>query len=551
MSDSAQPLIAPPPIAASSWKTASGFLAFCRPSFQDCFFFSLFVWLFAGGPSGWMGLLVDGDTGWHTRTGDYILRTHQVPVKDLFSFSKPDDLWYAWEWLADVLFSALHQALGLKGIVLFAGVVISLAMTLLLFHMMRRGANIFVGLVIVMLAVGGSSVHFLARPHVLTLLFLTVSMLILDRDRLKHSNLVWWLIPLTMLWTNLHGGFVAIIACTGLVTLGSALSSRWTHVFRYGLLTAGVTLASLVNPYGIQLHLHVFEYLRADWIKNTVEEFQSPSFRNESMLQFEALLFAGLLVAAAYIRRKRWPEALLILFWAHMSLGSVRHIPIFCIAAGPWIASEITEWWNAIASGRGKTSVWTILDTIASDLRRNCLRFSPWIALPVIILIFVNEPVKWPQDFPKEKFPVAIAAKHHDLLVRSRVFTSDQWADYLIYHNYPQQKVFLDGRSDYFGPKIADDYLHLLGGRLGWDKVFDTYRFDVAMIPSGWALAALLEHDSRWELVEKTDQVLLYKKRSRTDTAGQESTKKTSTPASLGLMKTPQPAELREGDLGL
>ena len=161
----------------------------------------------------------------------------------------------------------------MKGIVLFAGVVISLSMTLLLFHMIRRGANIFVGLAVVMLGVGGSSVHYLARPHVLTLLLLAICMLILDRDRLKHSNLVWILVPLTALWTNLHGGFVSLIACVGLVAVGSALNGRWTHAFRYGLLTAGVTLASLLNPYGIQLHLHVIEFLRADWIRNSVEEF--------------------------------------------------------------------------------------------------------------------------------------------------------------------------------------------------------------------------------------------------------------------------------------
>jgi hypothetical protein len=511
---------------------------------MDCFFFSLFVWLFAGGPSGWAGLLVDGDAGWHIRTGDYILNTRHIPSKDLFSFSKPDGVWYAWEWLTDVIFSLLHRTFGLKGIVLLAGVVISFAMTLLLFHMMKRGANIFVGLAVVMLGVGGSSVHFLARPHVLTLLLLAISMLILDRDRQKHSNLVWILIPITALWTNLHGGFVAIIACTGLIAAGSALAGNWAHVFRYGLLTAGVSLASLINPYGIQLHLHVFEYLRADWIRNTVEEFQSPSFRNENMLQFEILLFVGLLVTVSYIQRRRWPEALLILFWAHMSLGSVRHIPIFCIAAGPWIAAAVTEWWNHIVEGKAKSSVWTILNTIAGDLRPNCLRFSPWIAVPVLILIFVNEPVKWPRDFPKEKFPVELAAKHHDLLIGARVFTSDQWADYLIYHNYPRQKIFLDGRSDYFGPKMADDYLHLLGGRLGWDKLFDTYRFDVALLPAGWPLASLLERYPGWELVEKTDQVLLYRKRQRTDNTVQNRTKKTSTEKPIGLMKNTRTAEL-------
>ena len=501
------------------------------------------VWLFAGGPFGWIGLLADGDVGWHIRTGDHILNTFHIPARDLFSFSRPNDVWFAWEWLADVIFALLHRAMGLKGVVLLAGVAIPLSMTILLFHMLRRGANIFVGLAVVMLGVGGSSVHFLARPHVLTLLLLVISLFILDRDRLKNSNLVWILIPLTALWTNLHGGFVSIVACTGLVAAGSLLSGRWAHAKRYGFLAAGMLLASLINPYGYHLHLHVFQYLRAGWIRDMVEEFQSPSFRSESMLQFEILLFAGLIVTASYVRRRRWPEALMILFWAHMSLGSLRHIPIYSIAAGPWIASEITDWWNQIAAGKPKGSVWTILDTVASDLRRNCLRFSPWIAVPVIILILINEPVKWPQDFPKEKFPVAIAARNRNLLSESRVFTSDQWADYLIYHNYPRQKVFLDGRSDFYGPKMADEYLHLIGGRPGWDKIFEFYKFDVALVPAGWALASLLERERDWETIEKSGEAVLYRKRQVTAIAGQARAQKSSTLGQMGLMKIALAAE--------
>ena len=42
---------------------------------------------------------------------------------------------------------------------------------------------------------------------------------------------------------------------------------------------------------------------RSDWIRKVVQEFQSPSFRGENMLQFEALLFAGLIAAGTRFRR--------------------------------------------------------------------------------------------------------------------------------------------------------------------------------------------------------------------------------------------------------
>ena len=43
-------------------------------------------------------------------------------------------------------------------------------------------------------------------------------------------------------------------------------------------------LASLVNPYGIYLHLHIFDTLpRSTWIRANVSEFMSPTFRSEEM----------------------------------------------------------------------------------------------------------------------------------------------------------------------------------------------------------------------------------------------------------------------------
>src|ERR1700682_45090 len=106
-------------VPASPAHTWAGMLL---PSLTDFFFGALLLWLFIGG--GGKSLLGDGDTGWHIRTGDYILEHHVVPQKDFFTFTKPDEPWFAWEWLSDVIFSWIHQSWGLKAIVLLAGVLL-------------------------------------------------------------------------------------------------------------------------------------------------------------------------------------------------------------------------------------------------------------------------------------------------------------------------------------------------------------------------------------------------------------------------------------------
>src|SRR5579875_1779406 len=82
-------------------------------------------------------LFSDGDTGWHIRTGDWILAHGAVPRMDLFSFTKPHQAWFAWEWGSDVLFALIHRMAGLTGLA-FGAVVLLGAVSALLFRLIRR-----------------------------------------------------------------------------------------------------------------------------------------------------------------------------------------------------------------------------------------------------------------------------------------------------------------------------------------------------------------------------------------------------------------------------
>jgi hypothetical protein len=208
--------------------------------------------------------------------------------------------------------------------------VLSLAATLLYRYTVWRGANVLAALLATLLAAGASSVHYLARPHIFSILGLTATVWILERHRRHPSHAVWWLVPLMALWTNLHGGFLAGIACVALAAISSAR--------RYGLLTAACSLATLANPYGWRLHQHLAQYLTSDWIRQVVDEFQSPRFRSESMLQFEILLFAGLALVPILFRQKQFADLLMVIFWAHAALISARHVPLYVIVAAPVVA---------------------------------------------------------------------------------------------------------------------------------------------------------------------------------------------------------------------
>ena len=491
------------------------------PSMSDLFVVAFFVWTFMAGASGWSALLADADSGWHIRTGEVILETHSVPQKDLYSFSKPNADWYAWEWLTDILWAKLHAVAGLRGVVWFAGLLITAFVALLLRFSLWMGASLFLAIGAVLIASGASSMHFLARPHAFTLALLPLSVWMVEADRRRPTFRVFLLIPLVGLWANLHGGFPAVLLVIGAVAAGSAIEvligaegARWDRVVRYAILTAGAALASLANPYGYKLHQHMIEYLKSDWIRNVVEEFHSPNFRSESMLQFEILLFAGLLATASLLSRKRVTEALWILGFAHMSLASVRHVTIYAAVTAPFIAVELTRWWNLAFVGSSKKSLMGIWNQMSADLAPSFGRTTFWLPLALVWALFLPGAIAhWPVDYPEQMFPVKLIHSRESVLAHSKVLTTDQWADYLIYLNHREQKVFVDGRSDFYGPEVGNQYLQMLQGQYQWKSLLDKNGFCHVLAPLDWPLVSLLKNDPEWRLLDDTGKALLFERK--------------------------------------
>ena len=108
----------------------------CMPSLIDLVFLLPAFFLF-GRLSGTKVLFTDGDTGWHIRTGEWILSHRAIPTQDFFSFTRAGHTWFAWEWGWDLLFGAIHKFWGLEGVA-FVNVLILGIFAVLLYKLALR-----------------------------------------------------------------------------------------------------------------------------------------------------------------------------------------------------------------------------------------------------------------------------------------------------------------------------------------------------------------------------------------------------------------------------
>jgi len=466
------------------------------------------------------------------RTGEWILAHHQVPHADIFSFSRPGAPWFAWEWLWDVLFAMLHARWGLAAVVFVSMAVICIT-TMALFRLVRRTCNNgLVAIAVTLLAAGACSIHWLARPHLFTHLFLVVTLHITDRAASGSRKLLAYLIPLTLLWTNLHGGFFVIflvLACyIGSDLLNAAIEPdgqrrrQFLRSTRPWLATfAGCAAATFINPYGWGLHKHIIQYISDPYILQHISEFQGMNFHSPVVVYFEPLMILALLTAAWDARHRRFADVFLSLGWMHLALIAQRNLPLFAIAATPSAARAIVAAIDAarsadVAGWIGRTASWLRRSSASFEQTDRLWRVHLASVAPLVFvgaLLLAPKPAGArftatydPAVFPERAIPILLEPETHS------IFAEDQWGDYLIYHLYPSKHVFIDGRSDFYGDEFGLQYLDLMNVKYGWEKTLDKYSIDTIAISPKFALTTTLKISRDWRVVYDDGVTVVFRR---------------------------------------
>src|SRR4051812_45831083 len=117
----------------------------------------------------------DGDLARHIRVGDYIL-SHGLLHQDLFSYTKLGQPFIGYEWLSEVAFAGVYRMGGLPAVTVACGVLVALTYGFLTSWLLRRGIDPLLAYLTGVLAAVLGSVHWLARPHLFTLLGVSVLM---------------------------------------------------------------------------------------------------------------------------------------------------------------------------------------------------------------------------------------------------------------------------------------------------------------------------------------------------------------------------------------
>jgi hypothetical protein len=463
--------------------------------------------------------------------------------------------WFAWEWYYDLIVGWLESAAGLNGVVLFTGLVIALVFAWTFRLLLRRGTNVVVGVILVVLAASASMIHFLARPHVVSWLYTLVCFWILEssvgafpappgpRSDFEAGR-AWRLagLPLSMgAWVNLHGGFLVGLVLIGIYWIDAVWQwlrlkeDRFDDVLRKiwvgrrvrNLTIAGILsgLATLANPYGFHLYVHIYRYLSDRFLMDHIDEFQSPNFHYVAQKCFAGLLLLTLVALAVKKRGvglARLSQALVVLFAVYSGPYASRNIPVssllLILMIGPWLSEAMEKFADRRLAARGAAPMRFLQRMEAVEFS---LRGHLWPIATVVLACWIaanggklGASTWMGAHFDAKRFPVAAVDYFESDLEKKNVtgpiVSPDSWGGYLIYRLYPRVRTVVDDRHDFYGDGFIKSYLKMVNAEPGWQDFLQQHAAQCVFAPRNSALASILAETSGWKVIYTDDVATVF-----------------------------------------
>ncbi len=478
----------------------------------------LFILFLAALPlaRGWQAINTDGDLGRHLRVGREIL-ADGLFFTDRFSWTMQGQPFVPYEWLSEILFTLSHRWAGFWGVLVLCGLLVGATAWLLTVWFRRMGVDPLLGFLATAAASLAGSFHWLARPHLWSLLG-TVAVLFLWTDGQKDGGTdtdqpapirpsgypairrLTVAALLFAVWANLHGGFLFGLVLLALIAVGEALDGWWrprdgrTSVLlvpspaalRTIALLGAAVVGSCINPVGPALFAHMARTLGNSWVLAMTMEYRSPNFHLWWGKVFLVLLSAC--IAAAALSRRRVPFRVLVPFLVTtaFALHSARNIPLWALSGFPLLVWHLDGDWRSLQSG--------LLHRLRSsfELAARSARPGLWSAVAAIVAVGWARAAPPHPGFDPNVFPVEAVARARAEGVQGRIFNELAWGGYILCA-WPEQQVFIDAQTDFYGEALSQEYMSIRNADPGWEEKLNRRGVTLVLVPEEAPLARVLE----------------------------------------------------------
>ncbi len=440
---------------------------------------------------------LDSDLGWHLRTGQLILATHQVPRTDPFSHTRLGAPWVDNEWLWESGVAALHALAGPLALIAANALLGSLAIGLIYLTLRRRAVPVLLSAAGSCLALINLVPYADVRPGMAGVLCSAAFVLVLDQYR-RSGNWPWLLalLPIEALWANSHGSYVLGLVLCGIYAVASLWERReWRRLQTWAALCAGLLTVTLLNPIGFDLLKFTVGASRLTFNREFVQAWMAPNFHQPGSLP---LLITLLLSLALPLFRpaSRLPktEGLLLVVCTLATLQSQEFLPLYAVVAAPLVAQML------------QSDSWMPASWQPSPLQTAALLLSG----AVLMLVPLNTlaPDRYQQTIEKT-FPARAVDYIEQHQLPGPMWNDFNWGGYLL-TALPRLPVLVDSRTEMYGDEFLHEYMDAATGRLPPQQALDRYAVKLVLLEPRSTLATELRGSPVWQQVYQDELAVVF-----------------------------------------
>jgi hypothetical protein len=436
-------------------------------------------------------ILNDGDTLWQIRTGDWILDHRAIPATDPFSFTAGERPWLPHEWLAEVLLALAFRAAGMPGVMALTAGATGLTAAVLLHHLRRFLPGLYAVLAL-FIALANAAPSLLARPHVLAwpCLALWCGGLVAARARRTAPSLA--LLPVMVVWVNLHGSFLLGLLLPG-AFLVEALFDEAAEPLQvlasWGAFIFAAFAVALLNPAGLAGVMFPVHLLGMTSLAG-IAEWRPPTF--DRVQPLELTILGGL--ALGFSGKATLPPIRLamLLLLVHGALSHGRHQQLLGILGALILAEPLGRG----LAPRGVAAAGAAWQALAAG--------SALLAVGALAVRMVL-----PLDPDRSGATFAAVLDRVPPALRARPVLNDYGLGGALIFN--GVRPFIDSRADLYGDAFIGRYQDIVApNRTTLERVLADYRIAWAIFPSQAPIVQLLDQEPGWRRLTETDGIAVF-----------------------------------------
>lgn len=488
----------------------------------------------------------DFDVWYHLAAGRWMTDTWRWPTTNTFAYTTPLHSWVDVHWVFQLLLYAAWMVGGSTAAILLATLLV-LGTVAVLYVDARRFAPPALVALLLAVALLVASPRFVPRPELLAFLLIAVFLYLLDGYP-RSGRAIYWLVPLQIVWMNAHGTVPIGVVLVGCYWLGAtlalvALPKGWRAASgctaaewrRLTLVLALVTLGCFATPWGVAGALLPLDLLPAvtgaSQLSSRIGEFRPPfqgGYALPLAYSWVALLVVTALSFVVHLGRVHLGRLFAALIFGYLSTLALRNVALFAWVAVPVVAANLGDVLAARPASRTSSR---------ADRRRDTAAIDGWTLPPVlarageaaVVLVIallvasvVTNRLSYFLDVEHE-FGLGISPQHapidavrfaDEVGIRGRPFNDFASGGYLAWARFPQDRVFVDGRTQVYPEDFFRFYFNVMDNPNAWPEVVGRFAPDYALLYHVWSnrfpLVRYLTAGHGWALVYYDETASLY-----------------------------------------